>query len=118
MRSLLLVSFTALALSFSGYSVSAATLGEPVRSVNTEWVALAQPGSNLDRREPIYVSDKTPALNAGVRDRNETSFAEAIATVGALAGVGVILTLAAVGLRRVWTQDPIRDPLGEGPGFL
>jgi hypothetical protein len=118
MRSLLLIGFTALALSFSGYDASAATLGEPARSAHGEWAALTQLTPSVDRREQIYIRDATPAMTLGARDKNETSLADAVATVAALAGVGVVLTLAAVGLRRVWTQDPIRDPLGEGPGFL
>lgn len=118
MRSLLLIGFTALALSFSGYSVSAASIGEPARSAHLEWAALTQLAPSVDRREPIYIRDTTPATSAGARDTNETSLADAVATVAALAGAGLVLTMAAVGLRRVWTQDPIRDPLGEGPGFL
>jgi len=117
MRSLLLIGFAALALSFSGYDATAATLGEPARSAHTEWIALTQPAQNLNRREPIYISDATVAVTAGAREKNETSLSDAVATVAALAGAGLLVTLAAVGLRRVWTQDPIRDPL-EGPGFL
>ena len=118
MRSLLLIGFTALALSFAGYDATAATLGEPARSAHTEWIALTQPAPNMDRREPIYIRDTTPAATAGARDKNEVSLTDVVATVAALAGAGLLVTLAAVGLRRGWTQDPIRDPLGEGPGFL
>lgn len=118
MRSLLLIGFTALALSFSGYDATAATLGEPARSAHMEWVAVTQSAPNMDTREPIYVRDTTPSMTLGARENNEMSLTDAVATVAALAGAGLLVTLAAVGLRRVWTQDPIRDPLGEGPGFL
>jgi hypothetical protein len=118
MRGLLLIGFAALALSFSGYDASAATVGEAGRSISAEWPALVQPAPNVAQPTLISVRDAAPAMAAGARDTNETSLADAVATVAAVAGAGVVLTLTAVGLRRVWTQDPIRDPLGEGPGFL
>jgi len=119
MRSLLLVGFTALALSFSALSASAATMGEVARNSNVEWAALAQPAPvQTARHDALYVRDETSAAKAALRDKDDTSVADAIGTIAALAGAGVVLTLAAVGLRHVWTQDPIRDPLGDGPGFL
>jgi hypothetical protein len=118
MRSLLLVAFAAFALSVFGSYASAATVGDAARNTNTEWAAFAQKAPGADRYAPVYVRDVTPGMSVGPRAPAQTTFVDEVETVGALAGAGLLVTLAAVGLRRVWTQDPIRDPLGEGPGFL
>jgi len=118
MRSLLLISFATLALSFSGFTVSAATVGDAARSTNTDWAAHAPPAANVAKPELVYFRGATPALAAGPRDGAPMSLTDEVETLASVAGAGLIVTLAAVGLRRVWWQDPIRDPLGEEPGLF
>lgn len=116
MRTLFAVGLVALAMSLSGFA-SAATLGEPTRNSNVEWVALSQPvPPQISGRDASYIHES--AMTARQRDRSEMSIVETIGTIIAVAGAGLVLTMTAVGLRHVWTQDPIRDPLGDGPGFL
>jgi hypothetical protein len=116
MRTLLAIGIIALAASFSGLGASAATVGEAARSSNIESVALSQ----ASPRDAAYVRDA--AMTVGKRDRSETSVMDVIGMIITVAGAGLIFTVTAVGLRHVWTQDPIRDPVSEGlsdgPGFL
>jgi hypothetical protein len=121
MRTLLAIGIIALAASFSGLGASAATVGESARSTNVESAVLSQVAApQAGMRDAAYVRDV--AMAAGKHDRSETSVVDAIGTIIALAGAGLLLTMTAVGLRHVWTQDPIRDPVSEGlsdgPGFL
>ncbi len=119
MRTFLLVGFAALALSLSGFNVYAATIGEVARNPNVEWVALSQPAQlQAGGRDGVYIRESMSAMTTGQRGKSATSVAEAIGTIAGLAGVGLVATMAAVGLRRVWTQDPIPDPLGDGPVYL
>ncbi|HLH48637.1 MAG TPA: hypothetical protein VKV96_04785 [Roseiarcus sp.] len=58
-----------------------------------------------------YASVAAAEHNEGTRE----SFAAEAGKIAVLAGAGLIGTLAAVGLRRVWFNNPIRDPYREGP---
>jgi hypothetical protein len=103
MRSFLSIAAIALALAFSGLSASAAPVGK-IAPPNDKWaIGLAA----------------APASQALVAEQNEKSpdisFVAAAGTIVVLAGAGLIGTLAAVGLTRVWTEDPILYPCKDGP---
>lgn len=65
-------------------------------------------GSAFAASNPNVGSASVAAVeqNEGTRE----SFAAEAGKIAVLAGAGLIGTLAAVGLRRVWLRNPIRDP--------
>ena len=118
MRSLLLGGLAALALSFSGVDASAVTASDFVSGSNIERAAMAPQVVGRDAQYTRDFQASAVVMTRGARQTEEASIAETVGTIGALAGAGVLVAIAAVALRRIWTRDPIRVPLGDDPGFL
>jgi hypothetical protein len=117
MRSLLILGYVALAFS-AGILAAFAAPAEGAPRFGFELASVNQlPVGEASRR--VALRDVASASSVGRRDESGgQSLVEAAGTIIALAGAGIIGTLAAVGIRRVWIQNPTRDPYGESSGFF
>ena len=119
MRGLLILGYVALALG-AGILAAFAAPADAAPGPGFDLASVSQVGEANQRAALMKQLRDVAAASGGERsgEAGSQSLVETVGTIIGLAGAGVVGTFAAVGLRRVWFQNPIRDPYGEGSGFL
>ena len=120
MRSLLVIGFIGVAAvtsAFGGADAFAAPVSEIAPMSNVELAAASQMAAPRADGRLAYSFDARYANLVFGADKGEEAkgFAGALSNFAVVASAGLLAALAAVGVRWVWAQSPIRDPYQSDP---